>query len=101
MSTRPLLAAGLLLLATLSVAPMAAASIDNVYACVGLKEDQCDHDKAVLVNVKADRVDACVIGVAGSCDPYQGDLVRVTYTHGGEVQEQVVVPDPCYTTACF
>ncbi len=98
---RALLPASLLLFAALSVAPTAAAGPDDVWACVGVKEDQCDHDKALIVNVKQTNVSACVIAVAGSCDPYDGDLVRVTYSKGGETQLQVIVPDPCYTTACF
>lgn len=101
MPSRALLAASLLLLATLSLAPMAAASPDNVWACVGAKEGQCEDNDVLVVNVKQYRVGACAIAVAGSCDPYDGDLVRVTYTKGGTVQEQLIVPDPCYTTACF
>lgn len=93
---RTVISAGLLLLAAVTIAPAATASIDNVWVCVGYKEGMCANNDVAEVNVKDFFVGVCVIGVAGSCDPYQGDLVRAdvdgTY---------VVVPDPCYTTACF
>ena len=92
---RTVLSASLLLLAAASVAPAATASLDNVWVCVGHKEGTCDGN-AVIVNVKGERVDACVIGVQGSCDPYQGDLVRAHVN-----DDEYSVPDPCYTTACF
>lgn len=93
-SNRTALVACLLALAATS-APTAAASLDDVSVCVGHKEGTCEGN-AVIVSVKGERVDACVIGVQGSCDPYQGDLVRA-HVHG----EEYSVPDPCYTTACF
>ena len=101
MSTRALLSAGLVLLATLSVAPMAAASIDNVWVCKGdIHDSPCSDGDVVYVNVKQEHVGVCVIGVSGSCDPYDGDLVRAD-VDVGPVDGDYSVPDPCYTTACF
>lgn len=78
MLARTALLFGLVLLAAASLAPSAAA--DDVV------------DKTVLGH----HVTACVIGVKGSCEPYNGHLVR-TSVDG----EEYIVPDPCYTTSCF
>ncbi len=90
------IAAALLLLAAVAALPAVSASPDNVWVCLGYKQGTCAHNDVVEVNVKQFFVGACVIGVAGSCDPYEGDLVRAD-VDGTEVS----VPDPCYTTACF
>ena len=92
---RTLLSASLLLLAAVSIAPLATASPDDSWVCVGLKEGTCEGN-ALIVEVEGGRVDACVIGVQGSCDPYDRHLVRA---HVNE--DEFTVPDPCYTTACF
>jgi uncharacterized low-complexity protein len=78
MRSRILLAASLLLLAAVASVPAASA------------------DDAVDATVLGHHVTACVIAVYGSCDPYNGDLARVT-VDGTTVR----VPDPCYTTSCF
>lgn len=75
---RALLATGSLLLAAAALAPSAAA------------------DDFVTVTLFDHTASACAIAVKGSCEPYNGHLVRVTV----DGQEHVV-PDPCYTTACF
>jgi hypothetical protein len=75
---RTLLAASLLLAAAASLAPAASAG------------DVIDEDVAGY------HVTACVIGVKGGCEPYNGHLVRVTVDG-----EEHTVPDPCYTTSCF
>ena len=75
---RTLASVSLLLLAALVAAPTVAA--DDLV------------DKTVLGH----HVTLCVIGVKGSCDPYDGDLVRLTVDG-----QDYVVPDPCYTTMCF
>jgi hypothetical protein len=77
MRSRILLAASLLLLA--AVASVPAASADDVDA-----------------HVAGQHVAACFIGLSGACNPYNGDLARVT-VNGATVR----VPDPCYTTSCF
>ena len=92
---RTILSASLLLVAAACVAPTATASPDNVWVCVGHKEGTCEGN-AIIVEAEGERVDACVIGVQGSCDPYDGHLVRA-HVHG----EESTVRDPCYTTACF
>jgi hypothetical protein len=95
---RAILPSTLLLLAAVAfAAPHASASIDNVWVCKGdLKDSPCDNNDVLYVNVKQEHVGVCVIGVSGSCDPYDGDLARV------DVNGQTyAVPDPCYTTACF
>jgi hypothetical protein len=97
MRSRILLAASLLLLAAAAVVPAASASIDNVWVCKGdLKDSPCSDNDVIYVNVKQEHVGVCVIGVSGSCDPYDGDLVRADVDG-----QDYVVPDPCYTTACF
>ena len=93
---RSFLAAAFLLFAAVAALPSAAASPDNVWVCVGYKEGMCENNDVLEVNVKQVFVGVCVIGVAGSCDPYQGDLVRADVDG-----HAVSVPDPCYTTACF
>lgn len=93
---RTLLSAGLLLLAAVTIAPAATAALDNVWVCVGYKEGMCANNDVVEVNAKNHFVGVCVIGVAGSCDPYEGDLVRADVDG-----QDVIVPDPCYTTSCF
>lgn len=93
-SARALLPASLLLLAALSAVP--AASATDVQECIGLKEGECEGNAVLTVDVDGERVfDVCVLLVAGSCEPYWGHLVRA-HVFG----QQVVVPDPCYTTAC-
>lgn len=77
MRSRNLLAASLLLLAAVAAAP--AVSADDVDA-----------------HVAGQHVTACFVGLSGACDPYNGDLARV-----GVNGLVLVVPDPCYTTACF
>jgi len=96
MRVHHLMSAALLLLAAAAVAPMAAASIDNVWVCVGEHAGQCYNNDVVYVNVKQDHVGVCVVGVDGSCSPYDGDLARADVNG-----KTVSVPDPCYTTACF
>jgi hypothetical protein len=94
-SARVLVSASLLLLAALSVAP--AASADEVWACYGIKPEECEGNAVLVVEHNGGRVlDVCVIAVAGSCDPYSGHLVRA-HLYG----QEITVPDPCYTTACF
>ena len=78
MLPRTLLVPSLLLLAALAFTPAASAG------------DVVDKE------VAGHHVTACVIGVKGSCEPYDGDLVRTTVDG-----EEYRVPDPCYTTACF
>lgn len=95
-TTRAFLSASLLLLSVASLAPMASASIDNVWVCLGTKRDTCDHNDVVEVNVKNHRVEVCAITTQGACEPYDGDVARVEADG-----HQVSVPDPCYTTACF
>lgn len=76
---RPLsLAAFALLALTLAAAPPAAAG------------DVVDEE------VAGHHVTLCAIGVKGSCDPYDGHLVRATVDG-----QAYVVPDPCYTTMCW
>jgi hypothetical protein len=77
MLSRALLATSLLLLAALAAVP--AASADDVDA-----------------HVAGQHVAACFIGLSGACNPYSGDLARVTLNG-----LTVPVPDPCYTTSCF
>jgi hypothetical protein len=93
---RTLVLTGLVLLTALSLAPAASAGPDNVYVCVTRVAGGCGNDQAFEVHAKNHEAGACVIGIEGSCDPYQGHLVRA-HVDGREV----VVPDPCYTTACF
>jgi hypothetical protein len=95
LSARLLVSASLLLLAAVSAAP--AASADEVWACVGYKPAMCEGNAVLVVEHNGARVlDACVILVAGSCDPYEGHLVRA-HVDG----QEIVVRDPCYTTACW
>lgn len=84
------LAALCLLLFALALAPTASAAPE---ACVG---KGCPDGYAVVVDAAGQHVDACVVAVQGSCQPYHGDLVRVNI-NGKEFR----VPDPCYTTACW
>jgi len=88
---------GLLAFAALVLVPAASANPDNVWVCKGdLKSSQCSDGDVLYVNVKQEHVGLCVIGVSGSCSPYDGDLARIDVN--GHVFR---VPDPCYTTACF
>ena len=94
---RSLLAAALLLFAATAVLPTVSASIDNVWVCKGdLKSRPCEDNDVLYVNVKQEHVGVCIIAVSGSCDPYDGDLVRADING-----KDVSVPDPCYTTMCF
>ena len=95
LSARALLPASLLALAAVAFAP--AASATQVDTCIGLKEGECESNDVLIVEVDGKRVfDVCVIAVAGSCEPYEGDLVRAHL-----YRLELIVPDPCYTTACF
>ena len=84
-----LLAAVCLLLFLLPLVPTASAAT----ACVG---KDCPDGYAVVVDAAGQHVDACVVAVQGSCQPYHGDLVRVHVN-----SKEFRVPDPCYTTACW
>ena len=90
---RNLLMSCLLLLAA---SALPSASADDLGTCVGYKEGMCEENAVLVVDAGGAHVDACVIGVSGSCDPYQGDLVRA---HAAD--HEFSVPDPCYTTMCF
>jgi hypothetical protein len=92
---RVLLSVSLLGFAALAAVPLASASIDNVYLCAAVLSPCTDSDVAD-VHVKNNGLSVCSIGYKGGCDPYDGDLVRITWDG-----QSVVVPDPCYTTACF
>ena len=74
-----------LLLAALALLALAAAIAPTVAAGDVVDREVAGHD-----------VTLCVIGVKGSCEPYNGHLVRATVDG-----QEYVVPDPCYTTMCW
>jgi hypothetical protein len=92
---RFLASAALLVLAAVAVAPQAAAYTLPTY-CIGYKEGMCEENDVVEVGYAGHEAGVCVIAVAGSCDPYDGHLVRADVDG-----QDYVVPDPCYTTMCF
>jgi hypothetical protein len=83
-------ATGLLLASLAALAPTAAA---DVSACAA---KYCDGGDAAALEAFGKHADACVVGVEGGCDPYDGHLARVDVDG-----KEYFVPDPCYTTACF
>ena len=92
---RALLSFGLLAVAASVVVPAAAAYTLPTY-CLGHKEGMCDGNAVLSVDYANQHADVCVIAVAGSCEPYDGHLVRADVNG-----QDYVVPDPCYTTMCF
>lgn len=92
---RMLASVALLLLAATAVAPGASAHTLPT-SCASIKEGGCEGNAIVSVDYGGHHVDACLIAVAGSCEPYDGNLVRANVDG-----QDYIVPDPCYTTMCF